>query len=1078
VPYQLLFLDYETVSLEDLREVGLDNYAKHSSTGLSMLGWAFDNEEVELWLPHLGPMPQKLVDGLRDPAVIKIAWNAPFEFNITRYVTDRIYFADAPLNIPISQFRDPMVLAHALSLPGKLEDVAIILKMQQLKDPRGEELKQMFCKPVNKGGQQTLFGIAPPLFRDHNSHPKEYAEYGEYCKQDVRAERDLWYRLQKIAFPEREWQGWLLDQKINDFGIPGRRDLAEKGLRLALRFIDDQKKLLKTLTGLENPNSDTQMKAWLESRGYPWNSLRANQVQAELNNPESKLTPEARTALKARASARKTSYTKIEKFLLLLSADDRLRNQLRFLGAPRTGRWASGGGDDPSMQVQNLPRGTKAVKKRLDFALTLLAAEDYEGIVREFTDTKDPKDSITVIDFVISLLRSLFQAGPGKTFMVADKNAIENRMLGWAAGCDKILDVFRQGRCPYMSFGVELYGIPYEEWYVVDAHGNHKPKNAEFEEKRQNSKPPVLGGGYALGGGEMFTNEYGDEVRGGLWGYALSVCGVDMPKELAHKAVKILRDAWPEVVQLWLDLEEAFKQVLKRGGVIKVGEVTWDKQAREWVEHPTKGKQCVLTFRRIKMPDGGYTIQMMLPSGRALHYLNATIEEEQKTSQRTGNPYTVYTIYYDGIEHSATQGADGKNIKKHHKWGRVKTYGGKLCLSGATQVITPRGLKRLDETSLDDWVWDGVEWVQHSGLLCNGLRETQTWMGLTGTSDHQILGGSEWHELGKTTNQNGLCSLLTGLASALRMWCSLNRASMAALGCDVTADRFLMSELGHCGATKSTLALPAAANTVQQVEPKDSGTTSSSTRNSDNSGSGNFQTSSPDVTIPNALHTAIMGDGVFNAMSLGGEAGAFGLSTQSHCRDGIIRLWNLIESTTKEITNREISGSSLAQRIQIIVEQLSGLSGLERNFPTKSFASDLLRFGARTLSIIISSADAQLNGVSPDMNKRKVYDLRDCGPRHRFMVMTNGGPVLAHNCENAVQAMSRDDLLNSMFLADEMDFGICGLFHDEILCEVDDDPTFGPRLSDLLWCMTRVPDWAPGLLLGAEGFVSPVYKKG
>ena len=88
------------------------------------------------------------------------------------------------------------------------------------------------------------------------------------------------------------------------------------------------------------------------------------------------------------------------------------------------------------------------------------------------------------------------------------------------------------------------------------------------------------------------------EKRGGLWGYALSVCGVDMPKDLAHKAVKILRDAWPEVVVFWNDLEEAFKQVFIRGGCIKVGEVTWSKEQREWVEHPTKGQGCVLTFRR------------------------------------------------------------------------------------------------------------------------------------------------------------------------------------------------------------------------------------------------------------------------------------------------------------------------------------------------------------------------------------------------------------------------------------------------------------------------------------------------
>ena len=722
--YTHLHLDFETFSEVDLTVVGLDNYAKHPTTGISMLAWAFDNEEVSVWLPHCEPVPQKLLDGLRNPAILKIAWHAAFEHIIIQYIMGPRY-VEGGLLVPITEFRDPIILAHNLSLPGKLEKVARILNMPNQKDPRGDELKDMFCMPVSKGGEMTLFGIAPPLFRNHISHPKEFAEYIEYCKQDVRAERDLWYKLSKIGFPEADWQGWLLDQKINMFGIPGRRDLAEKGLRLALRYIKEQRDLCKKLTGLENPNSDVQMKAWAHERGYTLNSLRANTVEAELKNPASTVTPECKTALKARGLARKSSYTKIENFLNLLSSDDRLRYQLRYMGAARTGRWASGGAEDEaSMQVQNLARGAKAVKKKLALALKLLEAEDYDGIVKEFTNVPNPKDSATVVEVVITLLRSLFQAKPGKKFLVSDKNAIENRMLGWASGCQAILDVFRLGRDPYMAFGVYLYDIPYEEWYVVDENGNHKPKNAEFEEKRQNSKPPVLGGGYGLGGGEMYTNEYGDEVRGGLWGYALNVCGVDMPKDLAHKAVKILRDAWPEVVVFWSDLEEAFKQVFKRGGVIKVGEVTWDNTEKEWVEHPTKGKGCVITFRRIKMDDGRFTIRMELPSGRALHYLNVSLEEETRISKKTGLPYTVQTLYYDGVEHSATQGADGKTIKRNHQWARVKTYGGKIC-ENVVQAMSRDDL--LHSMMLADEMGFHIVAMFHDELLCE---EDDVWDGL------------------------------------------------------------------------------------------------------------------------------------------------------------------------------------------------------------------------------------------------------------------------------------------------------------------------------------------------------------
>jgi len=453
-----IFIDFETASLCNLKERGLDNYAKDPSTHVSCLAWTFDQEEVRLWLPHLGPMPPRLLNAFSDPNLTIVAWNAAFERNILRHVLH--------IDVLIERFRDPIVLAHALSLPGKLELVAEILKMKELKDPRGKELVKMFSAPIHAGGEQTLFGVSTPLFRDHISHPDEFKAYGEYCIADVRAERAIWYRLSKIPFPETQWKGWILDQKINERGMPGRRDLAEKALRLATRFVTEQNAKLKTLTNLENPNSDTQFREWAAARGYPWNSLRAPLIKGELDNPRSPINSECREAMLLRKSSRRSSYKKLEKFLDLLSDDDRLRYQFSYMGAARTGRWKSGGKEDEanSMQVQNMSRGEKVVKKKLDVALRLIAAEDYDGLVREFPDT-------TVVEVVITILRSLFQAKPGNTLIVADKNAIENRMLGWAAGCDAILDVFRHskedGGDPYLAFGTKLYNKTYAEMWAT-----------------------------------------------------------------------------------------------------------------------------------------------------------------------------------------------------------------------------------------------------------------------------------------------------------------------------------------------------------------------------------------------------------------------------------------------------------------------------------------------------------------------------------------------------------------------------------------------------------------------------------
>jgi DNA polymerase bacteriophage-type len=268
--------------------------------------------------------------------------------------------------------------------------------------------------------------------------------------------------------------------------------------------------------------------------------------------------------------------------------------------------------------------------------------------------------------------------------VVCDLSAIEHRVLGWMTRCPGILEVHRQHRDPYLDFAVKLYAeknLKYDE--LVRLLEAKDPATKEF---RQNSKPPVLGCGYALGGGNLITNAFGDTVRSGLWGYALNVCGVDMPQELAHKAVKIFRAEYPEVPQFWLDMENAFKWVLKHGGTITIGQQTWNSYDKEWATVAENSENAYITFSRVQSKALGKIIRMRLPSGRYLHYLNARTEMENIKNEE-GDSWQREIIYYDGIEHSATTDASGAVAKKAHKWGKTKTYGGKLT-ENADQAIS------------------------------------------------------------------------------------------------------------------------------------------------------------------------------------------------------------------------------------------------------------------------------------------------------------------------------------------------------------------------------------------------------
>lgn len=73
--------------------------------------------------------------------------------------------------------------------------------------------------------------------------------------------------------------------------------------------------------------------------------------------------------------------------------------------------------------------------------------------------------------------------------------------------------------------------------------------------------------------------------------------------------------------------------------------------------------------------------------------------------------------------------------------------------------------------------------------------------------------------------------------------------------------------------------------------------------------------------------------------------------------------------------------------------------------------------------------------------------------------------------ENIVQAISRDLLMNAMKTLSHC--FICGHVHDELIIECK------PEVSLDVLCkqMARVPEWMPGILLRADGYVTDFYKK-
>ena len=110
--------------------------------------------------------------------------------------------------------------------------------------------------------------------------------------------------------------------------------------------------------------------------------------------------------------------------------------------------------------------------------------------------------------------------------------------------------------------------------------------------------------------------------------------------------------------------------------------------------------------------------------------------------------------------------------------------------------------------------------------------------------------------------------------------------------------------------------------------------------------------------------------------------------------------------------------------------------------------------------------------VKPKMGQNKFggdsITYEGVGSTKKWQRLESYGPKFV---ENIVQAISRDLLMNAMKTLSHC--FICGHVHDELIIECKEEVS----LEELCKQMARVPDWMPGILLRADGYITPWYRK-
>ena len=508
---QELGIDIETYSSNDLPSCGVYKYVEAEDFTILLCAYSVDGGPVTCCDFAQGEeLPEEILAALRDPKVVKTAFNAAFE----RICISKYY--GWPLMDP-AQWRCTMVRAARMGLPLSLGQCGEVLKLADGKMKEGAALIRYFSCPTRKK-DGTIVRHLP------SDAPDRWEVFVKYNIRDVEVEQAILKIVRRLEPADFDEELYTVDQLINDRGVMIDRQLVDN----AARFDEEYKQHLlaeaQELSGMDNPNSPSQIKEYLQKvTGQVFQSL--NKKSLDDIEDSLKYWPKARKVLALRREMGKTSNKKYCAMQQCVCSDGRIHGLLQFCGAARTGRWAG-----RLVQVQNLPQNHL---QDLDYARNLVKAGDLEDFELNYGN---PTQVLS------ELIRTAFIAKPGCTFHVCDFSAIEARVIAWLAGETWVLDVFRKGGDIYCATASQMFGVP------VEKHG----ANAEL---RQKGKIAVLALGY--GGGVSAL-----EAMGG------SRMGLSQQEE---KDIMLRwREANPKIVKLWKVIELAAIRALQTGETITI----------------------------------------------------------------------------------------------------------------------------------------------------------------------------------------------------------------------------------------------------------------------------------------------------------------------------------------------------------------------------------------------------------------------------------------------------------------------------------------------------------------------------
>lgn len=475
------------------------------------------------------------------------------------------------------------------------------------------------------------------------------------------------------------------------------------------------------------------------------------------------------------------------------------------------------------------------------------------------------------------------------------------------------------------------------------------------------------------------------------------------------------REANPKIVQFWWDMEKAAVDTVKTHEEHSAG--------------------------RIRFQYYSGTLWMVLPSGRKLAYLKPKLQP---------NRFGRMSLTFEGVGNAAGSGG----------WSRQETYGGKLvenCVAEGTLVLTDRGLVSIENIREDDLIWDGVEWVSHEGLIDKGIQNTVSVGGIRFTPDHKILTEEGWRKCVEADRFNWADVSLPYGSGTDRKY--KRRESTMVVPVHLREENCG----GSVGFKEETIP-----NKVMRMHERKIDI-QSEIHAWDDSSSGIWcvafheakmhgSESSGLLQLRRTWYNGLPGVG----RKLRKILGRYGTNLSERTGTGSYQQRRRLLSWKLPMGKQE-------DQLQEQEVQPAGRFSLWENNSVRAFRKN--RYWCNNAPLQAGSQLADRITVHPTGLKEQVYDIRNCGPRHRFAVYDPEAGKL-RIVSNCTQATARDILTEAMWRLEQAGFEIVGHVHDEVIIEA---PAGQHTVEGVCSIMAQNPDWCPDCPLAAAGYLAPNY---